>query len=145
MNRMALVATLLWLCSLAGALAQEPTREIPRDSTADLEPVLRYPLPEGALLHAQYDGEMMRVDGAGKRLAKAKIPDSHRIASSTVLVVSSNFSNVLMIHRADDSEFRANHRVWLFELGHLKRCASSRWGDASHRLSTERSQPSPIA
>lgn len=113
---------LVWLSPvLIAAGPQDVQRDIPRDAKSSDAPVLSYPLPlGGALQHAQYAGRLRRVDANGNEMAKAKVPAAKIIASSTQLVLSSDFARVLMLHSADDMKFKAKHRVALLEMTQLK-------------------------
>ena len=96
---------LVWLSPvLIAAGPHDVQRDIPRDAKSSDAPVLSYPLPlGGALQHAQYAGRLRRVDANGNEMAKAKVPAAKIIASSTLLVLSSDFARVLMLHGADDT------------------------------------------
>jgi hypothetical protein len=115
------ILALTWLSPVLCAAGQQDAQDIPRDPKGSMAPVLSYPLPDGGSLeHAQYAGQVRRVDAKGKELARTKVPAAKAIASSTTLVLSSNLSRVLVLHRADDVKFGAKHRVVLLDMAGLK-------------------------
>jgi hypothetical protein len=110
--------------SVAGAAVPAFAQPKPDD------PIQRYQLLNGSLIHhLQYDGALLRFDGAGRQTARVKLPKSGVVEESTRVVVSKSEEKLLVVYSGSTSKWPPKHKVLFLDAQSLKTVADLPLGD----------------